>query len=259
MEQLSGRSGDAAIDICVLDDGLQHWKLHRDLDILMVNALDPFGGNSEELIPRGVLREPVESAVSRAGVVVLHHAALVPSDRLQNIETRIRKAATSSSAATDSARLLLLHSNMEIKGLAPLQRTPGTPLMNLNDLAEYKVLLLCGIGNKSPLVNLLSGICVDVEDFGLLDHEAITKVDFNSIAERILKVQQKTASSPRTPPRGTSSKVAIVCTEKDYFRDPDILRDLQEELNVPVWIAVAEMTLASSEHQDHLREVLRTL
>ncbi len=54
--------------VLLLDDGFQHVKLARDLDIVLIDALNPFGGRA--LFPLGRLREP-ESAIARAGVVVL--------------------------------------------------------------------------------------------------------------------------------------------------------------------------------------------
>jgi tetraacyldisaccharide 4'-kinase len=52
----------------VLDDGFQHRRVARDLDILLVDATDPFGGG--ECLPGGRLREP-KVGIRRAGVVVL--------------------------------------------------------------------------------------------------------------------------------------------------------------------------------------------
>ena len=49
---------DYDVDCLVLDDGFQHLKLKRDLDIVVIDSLDPFGG--ENLIPRGSLREPLK-------------------------------------------------------------------------------------------------------------------------------------------------------------------------------------------------------
>ena len=60
-------------DVFVLDDGFQHWALKRDLDIVCVNSLNPFGNGL--LIPAGILREPVNS-LKRAGLVVLTNAGL---------------------------------------------------------------------------------------------------------------------------------------------------------------------------------------
>lgn len=52
----------------VLDDGFQHARLHRDVDIVLVNALDPLGGG--DVFPRGRLREPC-AALRRADLLVI--------------------------------------------------------------------------------------------------------------------------------------------------------------------------------------------
>jgi tetraacyldisaccharide 4'-kinase len=74
-------------DCAVLDDGFQHWRLRRDCDIVLIDALDPFCGG---VLPLGRLREPF-SALKRADAVVLtrtiagrSHAGLVREIRRWN-------------------------------------------------------------------------------------------------------------------------------------------------------------------------------
>jgi tetraacyldisaccharide 4'-kinase len=57
-----------ASEVFILDDGFQHLALARDLDILVIDASNPFGGG--RLLPRGRLREPLK-AMQRAGCVVI--------------------------------------------------------------------------------------------------------------------------------------------------------------------------------------------
>lgn len=52
----------------LLDDGFQHWRLKRDLDIVVIDSANPFGNG--KCLPRGILREPI-SSLKRADVVVL--------------------------------------------------------------------------------------------------------------------------------------------------------------------------------------------
>ncbi len=59
-------------DIFLLDDGFQHTRLRRDLDLVLIDALNPFGGGA--VFPLGNLREPL-SALSRAGAFVIMRAA----------------------------------------------------------------------------------------------------------------------------------------------------------------------------------------
>jgi tetraacyldisaccharide 4'-kinase len=55
-------------DLFVMDDGFQHWRLYRDLDIVLIDALDPFGGGS--VFPCGRLRESLR-ALERASAFVI--------------------------------------------------------------------------------------------------------------------------------------------------------------------------------------------
>jgi tetraacyldisaccharide 4'-kinase len=59
---LAALAVERGADVLVLDDGLQHHALARDLDVVVADASNPFGNG--HLIPRGPLREPV-SALSR--------------------------------------------------------------------------------------------------------------------------------------------------------------------------------------------------
>jgi tetraacyldisaccharide 4'-kinase len=61
-------AGELGATVLVLDDGFQHRRLARDLDIVLLDAADPFAGG--RLLPSGRLREP-PSALDRAGLLVL--------------------------------------------------------------------------------------------------------------------------------------------------------------------------------------------
>ena len=62
------------VDVVILDDAYQHRRIARDLNILVLDALNPFGGR--RVVPSGFLREPL-SAASRADVVFLNRADLI--------------------------------------------------------------------------------------------------------------------------------------------------------------------------------------
>ena len=67
----SGRSNEFDCQLVLLDDGFQHRRLARDLDIVLLDALEPFG--FDHVFPRGTLREPV-AGLQRAHVVCLSRA-----------------------------------------------------------------------------------------------------------------------------------------------------------------------------------------
>jgi tetraacyldisaccharide 4'-kinase len=73
-------------DVFLLDDGFQHRRLARSLDVVVLDALDPFGGG--EVMPLGRLREPV-SALARANAVIVTRTR--PGQSIAGIETRIRE------------------------------------------------------------------------------------------------------------------------------------------------------------------------
>ena len=56
------------VDVFICDDAFQHWPLKRDLNIVAIDAGNPFGNGY--LLPAGILREPL-SALKRADVIVL--------------------------------------------------------------------------------------------------------------------------------------------------------------------------------------------
>jgi len=81
-------SGPGAADDCVvLDDGFQHRRLARDLDIVLIDASKP--PDRDRLLPEGFLREPPES-LARAGAVVITHAELVSASELEHVQDFVR-------------------------------------------------------------------------------------------------------------------------------------------------------------------------
>jgi tetraacyldisaccharide 4'-kinase len=72
-------------DIILLDDGFQHWRLRRQVDIVLIDALDPFAGNA--VFPLGRLREP-EEALARADAIIITRAQ--PLREYEGILSRIR-------------------------------------------------------------------------------------------------------------------------------------------------------------------------
>ncbi len=70
--ELAVRAAREGRDLVLVDDGFSHWGLERDLDIVLVDARDPWGGG--RLLPAGRLREP-RRALQRAQVVVVTRLA----------------------------------------------------------------------------------------------------------------------------------------------------------------------------------------
>jgi len=73
-------------EIVLLDDGFQHRRLARDLDVVLLDARDPFGNG--RLLPAGPLREPPE-ALARADLILLTRS--VTEHPAPQIERQVRK------------------------------------------------------------------------------------------------------------------------------------------------------------------------
>ena len=76
------------VDVLLLDDAFQHRQMKRDLDVVLLDALNPFGGG--RVFPSGFLREPLAS-LARADVVLLNRADLVPVERRQAIRAQVER------------------------------------------------------------------------------------------------------------------------------------------------------------------------
>ena len=75
------------VDTIILDDGFQHWRMFRDLDIVMIDSMNPFG--NENIIPRGILREPLRH-LRHAQIFVLTKTDL-QSGGLSYLKDRLSK------------------------------------------------------------------------------------------------------------------------------------------------------------------------
>src|SRR5436190_22356360 len=72
------------VTVFVLDDGFQHRRAKRDLDIVCIDATDPFGVGA--VLPAGRLREPI-TGLERAGAVVITRSDLV--NDISNLRSEI--------------------------------------------------------------------------------------------------------------------------------------------------------------------------
>jgi tetraacyldisaccharide 4'-kinase len=125
-------------DVLVLDDGFQHLGLARDLDVVLLDAGDPFGG--DRLPPRGRLREPV-SALRRADVVVV--TKLAPGDRatLESVTSRVHAI---------HHGLPVLGASLEISRVRTADGAQGPDC-----LVDRPVVAVAGVARPSGFVDIL--------------------------------------------------------------------------------------------------------
>ncbi len=121
------------VDAIVMDDGFQHRRLHRDLDIVLIDASSPFGYG--HLLPRGLLREPLTS-LRRADVVVITRSDLVSEQVLSEIERSIL-------SAMPHLKNRILHVVFQPTSL---QAADGIKIP-IQSVTDQPVHLMAGIGN----------------------------------------------------------------------------------------------------------------
>jgi tetraacyldisaccharide 4'-kinase len=153
-------------EVLVLDDGFQHRRLARDLDVVLVDATDPWGGG--HLLPRGLLREPPRG-LRRAGVVVLTRCDQVGAGE----RARLREA-----VARFAPGVPLAESRHRPLGLV----TAGGAEAGLDLLQGRPAAAFCGLGNPDGFRHTLEQLGAAAVAFRTFpDHHAYTRADVEGL------------------------------------------------------------------------------
>ncbi|MEO6655278.1 MAG: tetraacyldisaccharide 4'-kinase, partial [Pyrinomonadaceae bacterium] len=196
----------------VLDDGFQHRRAGRDIDIVCIDATNPFGGG--KMLPKGRLREPLHN-LKRADIIVITRANLV-SD-ISDLKFQI------SNLNDDAATFV---SSNKICGLVALEEFPAKTRTTQTKKPEGKVFAFCGIGNPENFVRQLRQEGFELTGSNALrDHQIYTQSD-------ILNIEQLAQES---------GAETLFTTAKDAVK----LSDLKFEL--PCYVAELEVILDDEE------------
>jgi tetraacyldisaccharide 4'-kinase len=194
-------------DVIILDDGFQHVRLHRDLDVVLIDAADPFGNGN--LFPAGILREPV-TGLKRAQAVLL-----TGTDRAVDLESLRTTIGRETGATVFTARLVP-------KDLVDVMTGDVNQLAALRDAA---VLAFSGIARPSSFVALLLALGAAVkEEMIFPDHYEYTRPDLMNLYQRA----------------SDTGVGMIVTTEKDAAR----LRGLRPE---GIWALRVELSVVEKD------------
>ena len=187
-----------AADVFVLDDAFQHWPLHRDADIVLIDALNPFGAGA--VFPRGRLREPLE-ALERADLFVINR-----------VETGFR---------TDAIEETLRRFNPD----APVVKARVVP-KRWREIGSNRIELqppfrfaaaICGLANPQSFWRTLERLGVDVRFcWGFGDHHRYRVSELRRVAKAAME----------------SGAEAVVTTEKDIPNLPAQALDLLHPLRL---------------------------
>jgi len=152
--------------VLVMDDGFQHRRLARDLDIVAVDATLPFGYG--RVLPAGLLREPVVG-LKRAHAVVLTRCDQVPEDAILTIEAEIRRIRRDLEIARS------IHAPTSV-------RTAGGAEIAINEMRGVRVFAFCGLGNPQAFFRTVGGLgTIVVGSRAFDDHYRYTASDLKAV------------------------------------------------------------------------------
>ena len=156
----------AGADVVVLDDGFQHRRASRDLDVVLVSAES--WSSKLRLLPAGPLREPL-SSLERADVVVV-----------------TRKSATSDEAHAVMGAIQAAYPEVmvAIAALQPdaLMQYAGGETIALEELRGSRILAVAGIGDPDSFFTQLRQLGAEVTELRFRDHYDYTAADATRIA-----------------------------------------------------------------------------
>jgi tetraacyldisaccharide 4'-kinase len=160
---------ELGMQVLVLDDGFQHRKIHRDLEIVLLDAREPFGFG--HLLPRGLLREPL-SSLRRASVVIATRADQVDPQRLAEMRTRVQRY------NPKAGWLEAEHHPVRLRNSAGAR----LPIEWLKDKSVFAV---CGLGNPSGFIATVKSCQADLlGSWAFPDHHAYTAADIQEMDRR---------------------------------------------------------------------------
>jgi tetraacyldisaccharide 4'-kinase len=180
---------ELGMQVLLLDDGFQHRRIRRDLDVVLIDATEPFGYGY--LLPRGLLREPIRS-LRRADMVIATRSDQVDRQRLSELRNRIQRYNPRAAwlEAEHAAIDLVNHDGMRLE---------------LNTLLCKNVLAISAIGNPKSFETGLIRLGATLADHLVFpDHHPFTRLDLEQIEARLAIL------SPRPD--------LVVCTGKDLAK-----------------------------------------
>jgi len=176
------------MQVLLLDDGFQHRRLFRDFDLVLLDALQPFGYG--HLLPRGTLREPL-AGLRRAHAVALTRADQVDASERARLRTIVAKY---------TRKCVWLEARHAPQALvaADGRREP------LANLSGRPVAAFCGLGHPAAFRRTLEQLgdpLVGWREFP--DHHPYPR-------ETVLDLQRWADALP--------AETLVVCTEKDLVK-----------------------------------------
>lgn len=212
-------------EVIVLDDGFQHRRLARDLNIVLIDALEPFG--FDHVFPRGMLREPA-AGLARADVVALSRADMIDETRRRELQAEVLRYAPQAMWC-------------EIAHAARSLRNRDGVEESLDLLRGQSVAAFCGIGNPAGFRHTLAQCGFEVVAFHeFADHHPYASDELDSLGQQAME----------------AGAAALVCTHKDLVKvGPAQLA------SIPLWALTVETEVCAgrAELESRLEDICRRI
>jgi tetraacyldisaccharide 4'-kinase len=149
--------------VFILDDGFQHWRLARDIDIVLIDGINPFG--NRKLLPLGPLRGPL-AELKKADVLAI---------------TKVKNESLAAELKAMNTNAPVYFSEYKATGL---RNTEGR-LAGLSNLEDKKVFALCGIANPDSFRNTLQQTGSRILELkSYRDHYRYAQKDMDDVANK---------------------------------------------------------------------------
>lgn len=201
--------------VFLLDDGFQHQRARRDLDIVLIDATDPFGGDLT--LPFGRLREPLAN-LRRADLFAITRAELSTVERIEQIRRDIR-------IYNGDAPI--------IEATTALSHFRDLDSVHADNPSEHatRAFAFCGIGNPGSFFELLTSTGVNLAGRRVFpDHHAYDRDDFDEILRE--------AHDNRAEILITTAKDAVKISKSD-LEIPCLVAETRFEIDSPETLETA--------------------
>jgi tetraacyldisaccharide 4'-kinase len=242
------------VDIIILDDGFQHWRLGRDLDIVMIHSTVPFG--NRKLVPRGILREPL-SGLSRADVFVLTRSTSEDKD-YEPLKQELRRY-------NSWAPIYIAEYQPQF-----LKDLNSKEVFALSVLKNQRIAVVCGIGNPRAFVHSLCLINAKIAlQFYFSDHYRYTIRDLTNIKTQcqnncigtIVTTEKDAVKLIKfLPPQNLPVKILVLYTEfKIVEGEKDFFALLQENENKKKYYSILILSDGKAGHLNQAKAIARII
>jgi tetraacyldisaccharide 4'-kinase len=211
-------------EVFVLDDGFQHLQLARNLDIVTIDATNPWGDGGGKLIPAGRLREP-RRGLSRADCVVITRTE--QAENLNELTTAIEHAA---------GPIPIVTSQMATAGIRDLNGVNAT----VAELQSQRLAVFCGVGNpESFFQHLRREGCTLASTRAFRDHHNFTQSEIDSL---VTEARNIGASGLITTAKDAVKLASLKVGRRCYVLDAQIVFAEEAQLERIVRAAAQETT-----------------